>query len=417
MDNKTYIMDIKESANYIKKQLGGFVPDILVILGSGLGELADKIDDPIIIPYKDIPNFVSSTVSGHKGQFVAGVLGGRNVICMQGRFHYYEGYSLRKVTFPVRVAKLLGVNSLIVTNAAGGVNESFEEGTLMIINDHINYAGANPLSGENLDSFGPRFPDMSRAYDREYMAIAKKVAGDINFNIREGVYVWFSGPNYESPAEVRFARTMGGDAVGMSTVPEVLVARHMGMRVLGISCITNMAAGVHDVILDHSEVTETANRVKGVFMELITGILQQLPLRYEIKTVIGLENLPICKEIRQAVFVDEQGFSNEFDEHDADALHIAITENGTAVATARAVKDGAFYKIGRVAVMPEFRSYGMGAYLMESIERAIKAHGGDKIKLSAQTRVRGFYEKQGYVAKGEEYLDEHCPHIDMVKTV
>lgn len=216
------------------------------------------------IPYGDIPHFPVSTVAGHKGQFVVGKLEGREVLCMQGRFHYYEGYDLKQVTLPVRVMKLLGIGTLIVTNAAGGINTGFRPGNLMLIEDHLNLTGENPLIGENLEAFGERFFDMTVAYDREYRTLAENLAAELDIPLQKGVYAWLTGPNYETPAEIRYLRTIGADAVGMSTVPEVLVARHCGLRVCGISCITNLAAGMGEGLLSHEEVKETADRVKVV---------------------------------------------------------------------------------------------------------------------------------------------------------
>ena len=266
---------VKQSADFIKNKLEG-TPEIGLILGSGLGVLADEIENPIAIPYSDIPNFPVSTVHGHAGQLVIGTLEGKTVVAMQGRFHFYEGYSMDKVTFPVRVMKLLGVEKLIVTNAAGGVNESFKPGDLMLISDHINFMGTNPLIGPNDDRFGTRFPDMSTPYDKEFMELARKTAEELNIKIQEGVYVGNTGPTYETPAEVRMARIIGGDAVGMSTVPEVIVANHSGMRVLGISCITNMAAGIRDQPLDHNEVIETTAKVRNDFLRYVKEITKNL---------------------------------------------------------------------------------------------------------------------------------------------
>ncbi|MBD8070334.1 purine-nucleoside phosphorylase [Bacillus sp. PS06] len=251
-------------------------PEIGLILGSGLGVLADEIENAIKIPYQEIPEFPVSTVEGHAGQLVYGTLNGKTVIAMQGRFHFYEGYSFDKVTFPVRVMKALGVNSLIVTNAAGGINESFQAGDLMLISDHINNMGTNPLIGENDPNLGVRFPDMSEAYSKELRELAKKIAASLNIPIKEGVYVGNTGPSYETPAEVRMLRVLGGDAVGMSTVPEVIVARHSGMKVLGISCISNMAAGILDQPLTHDEVMETTEMVKANFLSFVKEIINQL---------------------------------------------------------------------------------------------------------------------------------------------
>ncbi|CAM3987437.1 purine-nucleoside phosphorylase [Mesobacillus thioparans] len=264
---------IQTASSYINDKLTQ-QPKIGLILGSGLGVLADDIVNPVKIPYNEIPGFPVSTVEGHAGQLVCGQLSGVEVIAMQGRFHYYEGYSMDKVTFPVRVMKELGIEKLIVTNAAGGVNESFEPGDLMIITDHINNMGTNPLIGPNDSHFGVRFPDMSEAYSKNLRGIAKEVADKNSLTIKEGVYVGNPGPVYETPAEVRMIRTLGGDAVGMSTVPEVIVAKHSGLEVLGISCISNMAAGILDQPLSHDEVIETTEKVKSSFLLLVNEIVK-----------------------------------------------------------------------------------------------------------------------------------------------
>ena len=267
-----YTRRVQEAAAYIKEKLGGRAPEIAITLGSGLGDLADHLVDAVQIPYGEIPHFPVSTVAGHKGQFVVGKLEGREVLCMQGRFHYYEGYDLKQVTLPVRVMKLLGISTLIVTNAAGGINTGFRPGNLMLIEDHLNLTGENPLIGENLEAFGDRFFDMTVAYDAEYRALAEQLAAELNIPLQKGVYAWLTGPNYETPAEIRYLRAIGADAVGMSTVPEVLVARHSGLRVCGISCITNLAAGMGDGLLSHEEVKETADRVKVDFIRLVTAL-------------------------------------------------------------------------------------------------------------------------------------------------
>ncbi|SFA52676.1 purine-nucleoside phosphorylase [Anoxybacillus pushchinoensis] len=266
---------IEQAAQFLKEKFPN-PPQIGLILGSGLGVLADEIEQAIKIPYSDIPNFPVSTVEGHAGQLVYGQLEGATVVVMQGRFHYYEGYSFDKVTFPVRVMKALGVEQLVVTNAAGGVNESFEPGDLMIISDHINNMGGNPLIGPNDSSLGVRFPDMTEAYSKRLRQLAKDVANEIGLRVREGVYVANTGPAYETPAEIRMIRIMGGDAVGMSTVPEVIVARHAGMEVLGISCISNMAAGILDQPLTHDEVIETTEKVKADFLRFVKAIVRRM---------------------------------------------------------------------------------------------------------------------------------------------
>ena len=250
--------------------------DIGVILGSGLGDYAEALEDAVKLPYSEIPGFPRSTVAGHAGMWCCGTLYGKRVVMMQGRFHYYEGYGMKDVTLPVRVMQKIGVKTLIVTNAAGGVNLGYHPGELMVIGDMFSMTAQNPLIGPNLDAFGPRFPDMSCAFDKELRALAHECANEQGFALREGVYARMTGPTYETPAEIRMLRTLGADAVGMSTVPEVIVARHGGMRVLGISCITNMAAGILDQPLNHAEVTETANRVKGQFRNLLDRIIEKM---------------------------------------------------------------------------------------------------------------------------------------------
>ncbi|MGL5764018.1 MAG: purine-nucleoside phosphorylase [Sarcina sp.] len=266
---------IKIAADYILEK-SNYKPDLALILGSGLGAIADTIENAEYFNYSDIPGFPVSTVEGHAGRLVIGKLEGKVVVAMQGRFHYYEGYNMQEVTFPVRVMKLLGCEKLIVTNAAGAVNANYKPGDLMIITDHINFSGANPLIGKNLSEFGTRFPDMSDAYDKALRVEVKKVASELGMELREGVYAMFSGPTYETPAEIRMARTMGADAVGMSTVPEVIVAKHSGLQVVGISCMTNMAAGILDQPLNHEEVMETSEKVRKDFIKLMTSIIKNL---------------------------------------------------------------------------------------------------------------------------------------------
>ncbi|RLQ90634.1 purine-nucleoside phosphorylase [Falsibacillus albus] len=266
---------IQKASDFLKNKYTG-TPSIGLILGSGLGVLADEIENPVRIPYNEIPDFPISTVAGHAGQLVFGQLSGKEVVAMQGRFHYYEGYEFDQVTFPVRVMKALGVETLIVTNAAGGVNESFEPGDLMIISDHINNMGGNPLIGPNDGRLGVRFPDMSEAYNKELRHTARDIADKLNIKIQEGVYVGNTGPAYETPAEIRMFRTLGGDAVGMSTVPEVIVARHAQMNVLGISCISNMAAGILDQPLTHDEVIETTEKVRTNFLTYVKEIIKSI---------------------------------------------------------------------------------------------------------------------------------------------
>jgi len=265
---------IEQSVEYIQRKLGGYSPQVAMILGSGLGEYGDALINRIVIPYKDIPGFPISTVDGHKGQFVVGERKGVTVLAMQGRFHYYEGYSQQEITIPVRVMRRLGIETLFVTNAAGGVNLSFAEGALMIITDHINFSFGNPLIGENIDEFGPRFPDLTTVYSAELREKVINMAADYGIQLDQGVYAMFSGPNYETPSEIRFARFMGADAVGMSTVPEAIVAAHSGMRVLGLSCITNMAAGVLETPLNHKDVVNVASRVRVNFIQVLDLALE-----------------------------------------------------------------------------------------------------------------------------------------------
>ncbi|MFU2205084.1 purine-nucleoside phosphorylase [Streptococcus pluranimalium] len=248
-------------------------PEFGLILGSGLGELAEEIDKAIVVDYADIPNWGQSTVVGHAGKLVYGELAGRKVLALQGRFHFYEGNPMETVTFPVRVMKALGCEGVLVTNAAGGIG--YGPGTLMAINDHINLTGTNPLIGDNLEEFGPRFPDMSDAYTKAYREVAHRVADKQGIKLEEGVYIGVTGPTYETPAEIRAFKTMGADAVGMSTVPEVIVAAHSGMKVLGISAITNFAAGFQSE-LNHEEVVEVTTHIKEDFKGLVKAILLEL---------------------------------------------------------------------------------------------------------------------------------------------
>lgn len=263
-----------EAIDYIKSK-GITESKVGLILGSGLGDLADEIEESIQLDYSDIPNFPVSTVEGHDGKLVYGTLAGKKVIALKGRFHYYEGYDLDKVTFPVRIFKELGVESVIITNAAGGVNESFNPGDLMIITDHLNFTGSNPLIGQNISEHGPRFVDMTETYSQRGQQLLKDIAKDNDFPIKEGVYTWFTGPTYETPAEIKATRVMGGDAVGMSTVPEAIVAKHCGLEVFGISCITNLAAGMQ-AALNHEEVVEVSTKVKPRFKLLITELINQI---------------------------------------------------------------------------------------------------------------------------------------------
>lgn len=266
---------IDQAVNIIRQRTG-LIPEIGLILGSGLGSYADKIEQPVRIPYEEIPNFPVSTAPGHAGQFVLGERLGKKVIVMQGRVHFYEGYDQSELTIPVRIMARLGVTKLVLTNAAGGVNLNFKSGALMMIADHINYSGGNPLHGPNLDAFGPRFPDMTHVYIREYREKLRHEAELAGIHLDEGVYMMFNGPSYETPTEIRMARIVGADAVGMSTVPEAIVARHCGMSILAMSCITNLAAGILDKPLSHTEVLETANRVRADFERILDIALEKV---------------------------------------------------------------------------------------------------------------------------------------------
>ncbi|WP_404802415.1 purine-nucleoside phosphorylase [Bacillus shivajii] len=266
---------IEEAKQFINEKIEDR-PTIGLILGSGLGVLADEIESAVKIPYSEIPGFPTSTVSGHKGQLVIGKLEGKTVVAMQGRFHFYEGYDMQLVTLPVRVMKAIGVESVVVTNAAGGVNESLNPGDLMLISDHLNLFGTNPLIGPNDEQLGVRFPDMSNAYDPALLSLAEKVAEGLSLEVKKGIYAGNTGPAYETPAEVRMARILGADAVGMSTVPEVIVARHSEMKVMGISCISNMAAGILDQPLTHDEVIETTEQVRSQFLTFVKEIVKQM---------------------------------------------------------------------------------------------------------------------------------------------
>lgn len=266
---------IKESAEFILSK-SKYKPQIGLILGSGLGAIADQIEDAEYYSYNEIPNFPVSTVEGHAGRLVIGKFQGKEVVAMQGRFHFYEGYDMQAVTFPVRVMKLIGVETVVVTNAAGAANKDFVPGDLVLINDHINLSGANPLMGKNLSEFGTRFPDMSNAYDKTLRVKVREIAKGLGIELRDGVYAMFSGPTYETPAEVRMARILGADAVGMSTVPEVIIANHSGMKVIGISCMTNMAAGILDQPLNHQEVMETSEMVREKFINLMTNVIKEI---------------------------------------------------------------------------------------------------------------------------------------------
>ena len=267
----------REAAQYIQQKTGGMVPQIGIILGSGLGSLADSIEDAVAIPYSEIPHFPVSTAIGHKSRLICGTLSGKTVVAMQGRFHYYEGWTMQQVTFPIRVMKLLGISYLFLSNAAGGLDLSYKVGDIMVLRDHISLL-PNPLIGKNDDEFGPRFPDMTRPYDTALIKLAHSKAQELGFTLKEGVYIACSGPSYETPAEYRFFRKIGANAVGMSTVPECIAARHCGMRILGISLITNMAAGILDKPLSGEEVIEAGNAASKRFVSHVAEFLRRMPL-------------------------------------------------------------------------------------------------------------------------------------------
>ena len=266
---------VEEAAAHIRARCGA-LPETAVVLGSGLGDFADRLGDAFASPYGDLPHWPASAVVGHSGRLVVGNVGGKRVAALAGRAHFYEGHDLGTVVFAVRVMGRLGVKQVILTNAAGGINTGFAQGALMVIDDHINLLGANPLVGPNDERLGARFPDMSEVYSSRLRRIADDAAAAAGVPVSHGIYVATHGPSYETPAEIRFFRTIGADAVGMSTVPEAIAARHMGLEVLGISCITNMAAGVLPGVLNHDEVMETARRVRGSFIALLEGILGRL---------------------------------------------------------------------------------------------------------------------------------------------
>jgi purine-nucleoside phosphorylase len=249
---------------------------VAIVLGSGLGGFAQDLTEATEIPYEEIPGFARATVEGHAGSLVIGLAGDVTVAAMQGRFHFYEGYSLQDVTFPIRVLKLLGVRTLVLTNAAGSLNVEFTPGSLMVITDHLNLLGDNPLRGDNDERFGPRFPDLSTVYAHELQNIVIEEGSAMGIELRRGVYAALAGPSYETPAEIHMVRALGADAVGMSTVPEAIVARHMGMDVIGISCITNLAAGVSNRPIDHGQVMQIGERVRGAFTELLSRVVKRV---------------------------------------------------------------------------------------------------------------------------------------------
>ena len=275
METYTY-QQYQESAAALREILGAFSPKVLLILGSGLGALGDEVEHPVVVPYEQVPHMKHSTAPGHKGRFVFGRLAGQDVAVMQGRLHAYEGWSFADAAYPVRVLRLLGAETLFVTNAAGAVNDAFDVGDIMLITDHIKLFAGSPLTGPNVDEFGPRFADMSHVYTPALQTVARQAAKELNIRLQEGVYMYFPGPQFETPAEIRAARILGADAVGMSTVPEAIVAAHCGMNVLGFTLCTNMAAGVLDQPLSGDEVIEAGNAAAPRFAALVKRCLQQV---------------------------------------------------------------------------------------------------------------------------------------------
>ncbi len=275
MCKKGCVYMMEDTIKFIEEKTNGFKPEIGIILGSGLGELADEYCE-IAISYNEIPHFIKSTVAGHKGRLVFAEINGKKVVMMQGRNHFYEGHSMQEITYPVKVMKKLGVKTLILTNAAGAVNKTFVPADLMLITDHINNMGSNPLIGANDSDLGERFPDMTEIYKHKLIKLAKKCAKKLDMDVREGVYLANSGPSYETPAEIHFARTIGADAVGMSTVPEAIVANYCSMDVLGISCISNAASSSGGEKLSHEEVIETTNKAREKFKKLVLSVIKSL---------------------------------------------------------------------------------------------------------------------------------------------
>lgn len=274
----TFYDQVRQAADYIREGTD-LRPKTAIILGSGLGELAEHIQDAEIIPYREIPGFPASSVAGHAARLVFGRIGENEVVAMQGRFHYYEGYSMKELCLPLYVLRQLGVEDLVVTNACGAVNAAFRPGDLMLITDHINFSGRNPLMGPNDERFGPRFPDMSEAYDKNLCAFARETAASLEIPLQEGVYAFYSGPSFETAAEIRAYKALGADTVGMSTVPETITAVYLGMRVLGLSCITNMATGIAEKKHSHEEVLLTASKSAERFCALAEALLRDWPAR------------------------------------------------------------------------------------------------------------------------------------------
>ncbi len=272
------LVKINKSSNYLKKVTNDFAPEIGIILGSGLGSLADDIDQVYSVDYSEIPYFPVSTVEGHDGRLIFGYISGKRVVAMKGRFHFYEGYSMKEVTFPVRVMKFLGIKVLIVSNASGGVNPDFRVSDIMLIRDHINFFPEHPLRGKNFEELGPRFPEMSEAYSQQLRDLFKQIANEEGISLQEGVYVGMQGPTFETPAEYGMVRVLGGDAVGMSTVPEVIVARHMGLPVLGLSVVTDLGGPDIKVTVSHEEVLEAASKAEPHLRKLVVKFIERIQL-------------------------------------------------------------------------------------------------------------------------------------------
>lgn len=271
------INKINRATDYLRARLGDRMPTVGLILGSGLGIIADSIENPLVIPYQEIPDFPQTHVKGHAGELVVGTLHGKTVMVLKGRFHYYEGHQLDTIGIPIRVFKCLGINKLVITTATGGVNpKKVKMGDLMLITDHINWVGSNPLVGPNLDNFGPRFPDMSNAYTPRLQELARKIARDLEIDLKEGTYLFTTGPSYETPAEVRMMQILGTDVAGMSTVPETLTAAHAGMEVVAITFVANMGSGLSEEKLTHDDVMATMELVKDDFIGLVKGLVREL---------------------------------------------------------------------------------------------------------------------------------------------
>lgn len=273
--NSEYLKKLDEASVFLKSKLTK-TPDCAVILGSGLGNFADQLTNKVTISYSDIPHFPKTTVAGHQGELILGNINDKYVLALKGRYHLYEGHDLNQVVFPVRLLKILKIANLVITNAAGGINENFHPGDLVLIEDHINLTGKNPLIGDNMDELGTRFPDMSTAYDKDFGRILKNTATKNNINLKTGTYYWYTGPSYETPAEIRALRVLGADMVGMSTIPEVIAGHHCGLKIVGISCITNYASGIKNEKLNHSDVSKAAQKMKEPFSKLLVDSISQL---------------------------------------------------------------------------------------------------------------------------------------------